>query len=78
MTFRGVDAVVPQARPVPGAVLLPVLVDRDSGVVVVVHGKPFAILSFRIRDGLIHEINGIAAPERVARMAGPVVTKDPV
>lgn len=73
MTFRGLDAVLPQAKPVPGAELLPVLIDSDSGVVVVVHGKPFAILSFRIRDGLIHEITGIADPERVARIAGPVV-----
>jgi RNA polymerase sigma-70 factor (ECF subfamily) len=73
MDFRGVDAVLTQAKPVPGSELLPVLVDSDSGVVVVVHGKPFAILLFRITDGLIHEIKGIAHPERVARLAGPVL-----
>jgi RNA polymerase sigma-70 factor (ECF subfamily) len=73
MDFRGVDAVLPQAKPVPGSELLPVLVDGDSGVVVVVHGNPFAILSFRITGRLIHEIKGIADPARVARLAAPVL-----
>src|SRR5437868_8545426 len=46
----------------------PALVNGAAGVVVAPHGRPFSVMGFTIRDGKIVEIDGIADPERLARL----------
>lgn len=70
---RGAEAVAQNARPVPGAELRPALVNGAAGVVVVVKGRPFAIMGFTVRHGLIVEIDAIADPERVQRLAASIL-----
>jgi RNA polymerase sigma-70 factor (ECF subfamily) len=57
----------------PGAQLHPALVNGAAGVVVTVGGRPFAILGFTVAGGRIVEIDAIADPERVARIAAAVL-----
>jgi RNA polymerase sigma-70 factor (ECF subfamily) len=42
--------------------------DFDARVVVAPHGRPFSVMGFTVRDGRIVEIDGIADPERLARL----------
>lgn len=70
---RGAEAVSRHARPIPGAELRPALVNGAAGVVVVVKGRPFAIMGFTVRDGRIVAIDAIADPERVKRLARSVL-----
>jgi RNA polymerase sigma-70 factor (ECF subfamily) len=72
--IRGVAAVAKQARPVPGGELHPVLVNGAPGVIVTVLGEPFSIMGFTIAGGRIVEIDAIADPERVRRIAAAVLT----
>src|SRR5436853_389234 len=46
----------------------PALVNGAAGVVVAPHGRPFSVMGFTVRDGKIVEIDGIADPERLARL----------
>jgi RNA polymerase sigma-70 factor (ECF subfamily) len=71
---RGATAVAGQALMFsnPAAVLLPVLVNGAAGVVVTVAGRPFAVMGFTVTEGRIVEINAIADPERVQRIAAAV------
>lgn len=71
--FRGAAAVAKQARPIPGAQIHPALVNGAAGVVITVRGRPFAVLGFTIVDGKIVQIDGIADPERVRRVAAAVL-----
>ena len=73
---RGADAVARQAllAALPAARLHPVVVNGSAGVVVTVHGRPFAVMSFTVADGKIAEINTIADPERVHKIAAAVLT----
>ncbi|MGH2444703.1 MAG: sigma-70 family RNA polymerase sigma factor [Candidatus Limnocylindria bacterium] len=71
---RGAEGVAQNARPVPGAELIPALVNGAAGVVVVVKGRPFALMGFTVRDDRIVAIDAIADPERVERLAGSVLT----
>jgi RNA polymerase sigma-70 factor (ECF subfamily) len=66
---RGAEVVARNARAIPGAELRPVLVNGSAGVVVVVNGRPFAIMGFTVRDGRIVAIDAIADPGRVGRLA---------
>jgi RNA polymerase sigma-70 factor (ECF subfamily) len=73
--FRGVAAVAGQARvgAFPGAEVRPAVVNGAPGAVVVLRGRPFAVLGFTVRGDKIVEIDGIAGPERVRRIAAAVL-----
>jgi RNA polymerase sigma-70 factor (ECF subfamily) len=49
----------------PGAVLHPAIVNGTAGVVVVVDGAVFSIMSFTVADGRIVAIEALADPERL-------------
>ena len=72
---RGAAAVAGQALLFknPNAVLHPALVNGAAGVVVTVAGRPFAVMGFIVAAGRIVEIDAIAQPERVARIAAAVL-----
>jgi RNA polymerase sigma-70 factor (ECF subfamily) len=72
---RGAAAVARQALigALPTAHLHPALVNGAAGVVVTVNGRPFAVLGFTVTDGRIVEIDAIADPERVRRIAVAVL-----
>ncbi len=72
--IRGVAAVAKHARPLPGAQLHPVLVNGTPGVIITVRGRPFAIMGFTVAGGRIVEIDAIADPERVRRIAAAFLT----
>jgi RNA polymerase sigma factor (sigma-70 family) len=74
---RGADAVARQAflgAALPATRVYPVLVNAAPGMVVTVRGRPFAVMSFAVADGKIAEINAIVDPERVRRIAAPILT----
>jgi RNA polymerase sigma-70 factor (ECF subfamily) len=73
--YRGAQVVAEQARlgAMPHAQLHPALVNGAAGVVVTVHGRPFAIMGFTVVDGKILEIDALADPERVRRIAASVL-----
>jgi RNA polymerase sigma factor (sigma-70 family) len=58
----------------PAVHLRPVLVNGAAGVVVTVGGQPMTVMSFTVAEGKIVEIDAIADPERVRRIAGAVLT----
>ncbi|HEX4442155.1 MAG TPA: sigma-70 family RNA polymerase sigma factor [Galbitalea sp.] len=68
---RGAASIAGQALrfALPDAELAPVLVSGNAGVLVLVGGWPTAIMGFTVRDGLVIEIDAIADPERVQRIA---------
>ena len=72
---RGAAAVAGQALigALPAAELHPALVNGAAGVVITVRGRPFAVLGFTVADGKIIEIDAIADPERVQRIAAAVL-----
>ena len=72
---RGAAAVARQAAlgALPGADLHPALVNGAAGAVVTVGGRPFAVLGFTVAEGRILEIDAIADPERVRRVAAAVL-----
>ena len=72
---RGAAAVAGQALLFsnPAAALHPALVNGAAGVVVTVGGRPFAVMGFTVAGGRIVEIDAIADPERVRRLAAAVV-----
>src|SRR5205085_5506655 len=57
----------------PAAKLHPALVSGAAGVVVTVRGRPFAVMGFTVAEGKIVEIDAIADPERVRRIAAAVL-----
>jgi len=57
----------------PGVQMHPVLVNGAAGVVVTVHGQPSVVMGFTVADGKIVEIDSIANPERVGRIAAAVL-----
>ena len=67
--FRGPEAVTSQARPVPGAVITPILVNGSAGVIITLNGRPLAVMGFTIVDRRIVEIDAIADPDRVGYLA---------
>ena len=75
VVVRGAEAVAWQARAgaMPNAVLLPALVNGRAGVVVTMNGKPFSVMGFTVTNGKIVEIDAIADPERVQRVAAAVL-----
>jgi len=73
--FRGKSAVAGQALrgAIPAAVLRPALVNGAAGAVITVGGRPFAVMGFTVSEGMIVEIDAIADPERVGRIAAAVL-----
>jgi RNA polymerase sigma factor (sigma-70 family) len=73
--FQGATAVAGRTRAgsVPGAEVLPALVNGAAGAVITVRGRPFAVIGLTVRDGRIIEIDGIVGPERVRRIAASVL-----
>jgi RNA polymerase sigma factor (sigma-70 family) len=75
--LRGVAAVIGQARTyhrlAMGAEVRPALVNGMAGGVILVRGRPFAIMGFTVRDDKIIEIDAINDPERVGRIAAAVL-----
>jgi len=73
--LQGATAVAGQARAgsLPGAVVLPALVNGAAGAVITLRGRPFAVLAFTVRDGRIAEIDAIVGAERVRRVAAAVL-----
>ena len=76
--IHGAAAVVRQALMFrqPSAQLRPALVNGVAGVVVIVAGRPFAVMGFTVAEGKIVEIDAIADPERVRRIAAAVLTSE--
>jgi RNA polymerase sigma-70 factor (ECF subfamily) len=72
---RGAAAVARQALigALPAAHLHPALVNGAAGVVITVRGRPFAVMGFTVAEGRILEIDAIADPERVGRIAASVL-----
>jgi RNA polymerase sigma factor (sigma-70 family) len=71
--IRGAASVAQSARSIPGAVIHPALVNGAAGAVITVRGRPFAVMGFTVVDGRIVEIDAIADPERVRRIAAAVL-----
>jgi len=81
MVIHGAAAVATQARRglrslfVRSAVeLLPRLVNGAAGVVVTLDGRPMTVMGFSVADGKIVEIDAIADPDRVRRIAAAVLS----
>jgi RNA polymerase sigma-70 factor (ECF subfamily) len=72
---HGAEAVARQAMLFrqPDAVLHHALVNGAAGVVVTLRGAPFAVMGFTVSEGRIVEIDAIAEPERVRRVAAAVL-----
>jgi RNA polymerase sigma factor (sigma-70 family) len=78
MMIRGAAAVARQAltgltSALPAVRLHPALVNGAAGVVVTRRGRPVVVMGFTIADGKIVEIDAIADPERVPRIAAAVL-----
>jgi RNA polymerase sigma-70 factor, ECF subfamily len=73
--LRGAEAVASQAIRFsrPAAELRPTLVNGAAGVVVVLDGRPLSVMGFTVSDDRIVEIDAIADPERVRRIAEAVL-----
>ena len=73
--IRGAAAVARQALLFSNrtARLHPALVNGAAGVVVTVAGRPFAVMGFTVAEGRIVEIDAIADPQRVGRIAAAVL-----
>ncbi len=73
--IRGAEEVAAQTRrglssALPTAVVHHVLVNGAAGVVITIAGRPVVVVGFTIADGMILEIDSIADPERVLKIAG--------
>jgi RNA polymerase sigma-70 factor, ECF subfamily len=73
--IRGAADVARQALigAIPAARLRPALVNGAAGVVITVRGRPFAVLGFTVTEGRIVEVDAIADPDRVRRIAAAVL-----
>ena len=74
--IQGAAAVAGQARlggQLPAAQLLPALVNGAAGVIVTLRGRPFVVMGFTVAGGKIVEIDVIADPTRVRRVAATVL-----
>jgi hypothetical protein len=60
----------------PGSELHQALVNGAPGVVVTVKGRPYAVVGFTVAEGKILEIDAIADPQRVQRIAAAVLSEN--
>jgi RNA polymerase sigma factor (sigma-70 family) len=72
---RGAAAVARQALQgaSPAAQVHPALVNGAAGAVLTMDGRPYAVFAFTIAEGKIVQIDAVADPDRVARLAAPVL-----
>jgi RNA polymerase sigma factor (sigma-70 family) len=72
---RGPAAVARQARlgARSGGQVHPALVNGAAGAVITREGRPFAVMAFSVSDDTIVEIDIVADPGRVAKLAAPVL-----
>jgi RNA polymerase sigma-70 factor (ECF subfamily) len=80
MLIHGAPAVANQARKGlrawlerPVVHLRPALVNGAAGVVVTMGGRPVTVMGFTVAEGKIVEIDAVADPVRVGRVAAPVL-----
>jgi RNA polymerase sigma-70 factor (ECF subfamily) len=68
--IRGAAAVAQSAlmAATPAAELRPVLVNGAAGVIIIVRGRPVALMGFAVTSGRITEIDGITDPERLSQL----------
>jgi RNA polymerase sigma factor (sigma-70 family) len=73
--LHGAAAVARQARigANAAAVIHPARVNGAAGVVITLDGQPLSLMGFTVADGKIVEIDLIADPDRIARLAAPVL-----
>jgi RNA polymerase sigma-70 factor (ECF subfamily) len=74
LLIRGADAVARQAQrglatTLRAAQLRHTLVNGAAGVVVTLRGRPITVMGFTVTDGRIAEIDAIADPDRVRKIA---------
>jgi len=79
LAIRGAAAVARQAlsglaSALPGVDLHPALVNGAAGMVLTRRGRPVTVMGFTVTGGKIAEIDSIADPERVRRIAAAVRT----
>ncbi len=79
--IRGAVAVARQAQiglapALPTVHVRPALVNGAAGVVVTVGGRPITVMGFTVADGKIAEIDSIADPERVHKIAAAVLSDE--
>jgi RNA polymerase sigma factor (sigma-70 family) len=72
---RGAAAVARLARmgASPATAVHPALVNGAAGVVITVRGRPHAVMAFTVAEGKVVQIDTIADPDRVARLAAAVL-----
>jgi RNA polymerase sigma factor (sigma-70 family) len=77
MVVRGAAAVARQARlgANPAALLHPALINGAAGVVITLDGQPHVVMAFTIVNDQIVELDIIADPERVRRVASAVLSR---
>lgn len=76
LPIRGAQAVAEAALTgagLAGTTLIPVLVNGTAGAIVLARGRPFALMGFIVAGAVVVEIDAIADPARVARLAAPVL-----
>ena len=73
---RGAAAVARQARlgANPAALLHPALVNGAAGVVITLDGQPHVVMAFTVVNDQVVELDIIADPERVRRVASAVLS----
>jgi RNA polymerase sigma factor (sigma-70 family) len=81
MLVRGADAVARQALTglagaLRAAELRPALVNGAAGVIVARRGRPVTVMGFIVARGKIAEIDAVADPERVPRIAAASVSEE--
>jgi RNA polymerase sigma factor (sigma-70 family) len=75
---RGAAAVARQARlgANPAAVLHPALINGTAGVVITLDGQPHLVMAFTVVNDQVVELDLIADPERVRRVASAVLSSE--
>ena len=74
--IRGAHAVIGSAlagAALPSSQVVPALVNGSAGAVITVGGRPFAVMGFIVAGGRVVEIDAIADPPRVKRLAAAVL-----
>jgi RNA polymerase sigma factor (sigma-70 family) len=73
---RGAAAVARQARlgANPAAMLHPALINGAAGVVITLGGQPHGVMAFTVVDDKVVELDIIADPERIRRVASAVLS----
>src|ERR1700722_16281362 len=76
MIVRGAAAVARQARlgANPAALLHPALINGAAGVVITLNGQPHGVMAFTVVNDKVVELDIIADPERIRRVASAVLS----